>query len=97
MNDFDYLETGAVYLDAACQSLRPRPVIDALSWTKKEKEDISTHLTINQTLASTIFAALLRGNTVEKALKIGVANLELSTLNSTASLEMIQQYIEENR
>lgn len=70
---------------------------NTLSWTKKEKEDISTHLTINQTLASTIFAALLRGNTVEKALKIGVANLELSTLNSTASLEMIQQYIEENR
>lgn len=31
MNDFDYLETGAVYLDAACQSLRPRPVIDALN------------------------------------------------------------------
>ncbi len=31
MNDFDYLETGEVYLDAACQSLRPRPVIAALN------------------------------------------------------------------
>ena len=30
MNDFDYLGEGEVYLDAACQSLRPRPVIDAL-------------------------------------------------------------------
>ncbi len=69
----------------------------SLSWAKKEKENINTHLTITQTLASTVFAALLRGNTVEKALKISVANLELSTLNSTASLEMIQQYIEENR
>lgn len=29
MNDFDYLGEGEVYLDAACQSLRPRPVIDA--------------------------------------------------------------------
>ncbi|MBR3320120.1 aminotransferase class V-fold PLP-dependent enzyme [Candidatus Saccharibacteria bacterium] len=31
MNDFDYLEGGEVYVDAACQSLRPRPVINALN------------------------------------------------------------------
>ncbi len=31
MEDFDYLREGDVYLDAACQSLRPRPVIDALN------------------------------------------------------------------
>ena len=31
MNDFDYLGEGEVYLDAACQSLRPRCVIDALN------------------------------------------------------------------
>ena len=31
MNDFDYLKEGEVYLDAACQSLRPRPVIAALN------------------------------------------------------------------
>lgn len=31
MNDFDYLGTEDVYLDAACQSLRPRPVINALN------------------------------------------------------------------
>lgn len=31
MNDFDYLGEGGVYLDGACQSLRPRPVIDALN------------------------------------------------------------------
>ena len=30
MEDFDYLGKGEVYLDAACQSLRPRPVINAL-------------------------------------------------------------------
>ena len=30
MEDFDYLGEGEVYLDAACQSLRPRPVIDAI-------------------------------------------------------------------
>lgn len=30
MNDFDYLGEGSVYLDAACQSLRPRPVVEAL-------------------------------------------------------------------
>ena len=28
---FDYLEADSVYLDAACQTLRPRPVIDALN------------------------------------------------------------------
>lgn len=31
MNDFDYLNKDDIYLDSACQSLRPRPVIDALS------------------------------------------------------------------
>lgn len=31
MNDFDYLGKGEVYLDSACQSLRPRPVIDAIN------------------------------------------------------------------
>lgn len=31
MKDFDYLRNGDVYFDAACQSLRPRPVIDALN------------------------------------------------------------------
>ena len=30
MKDFDYLDAGDVYLDAACQSLRPRPVIEAM-------------------------------------------------------------------
>lgn len=30
MQDFDYLEEGEVYLDGACQSLRPRCVISAL-------------------------------------------------------------------
>ena len=31
MKDFDYLKEGDIYLDSACQSLRPRPVIDALN------------------------------------------------------------------
>ena len=31
MSDFDYLGKGEVYLDSACQSLRPRPVIEALN------------------------------------------------------------------
>lgn len=30
MRDFDYLKPDDVYLDSACQSLRPRPVIEAL-------------------------------------------------------------------
>ncbi len=30
MKDFDYLDEKSVYLDAACQSLRPRPVVEAL-------------------------------------------------------------------
>jgi cysteine desulfurase/selenocysteine lyase len=29
--DFGYLQPGEIYLDAACQSLRPQPVIDALT------------------------------------------------------------------
>ncbi len=31
MKEFDYLGAGEVYLDAACQSLRPRPVIEAIN------------------------------------------------------------------
>ena len=31
MEDFDYLGEGQVYLDSACQSLRPRPVIETLN------------------------------------------------------------------
>lgn len=31
MNDFDYLGAGEVYLDSACQSLRPRAVIEAVN------------------------------------------------------------------
>ncbi|MDO4526986.1 MAG: aminotransferase class V-fold PLP-dependent enzyme [Candidatus Saccharibacteria bacterium] len=31
MEDFDYLKSGEVYLDGACQSLRPRPVIEAVN------------------------------------------------------------------
>lgn len=30
MRDFDYLGEETVYLDAACQSLRPKPVVEAL-------------------------------------------------------------------
>ena len=31
MNDFNYLGSDTIYLDSACQSLRPQPVIDALN------------------------------------------------------------------
>ena len=31
MSDFDYLSEKDIYLDSACQSLRPQPVIDALN------------------------------------------------------------------
>ena len=31
MEEFDYLDEGEVYLDSACQSLRPRCVIDAVN------------------------------------------------------------------
>lgn len=30
-DDFGYLQPGEIYLDAACQSLRPQPVLDALT------------------------------------------------------------------
>lgn len=30
MNDFSYLDSKSIYLDSACQSLRPRPVVDTL-------------------------------------------------------------------
>lgn len=31
MKDFNYLDKNAIYMDSACQSLRPQPVIDAMN------------------------------------------------------------------
>ena len=31
MEDFDFLEKDAYYFDSACQTLRPKPVINALN------------------------------------------------------------------
>ncbi len=36
MKDFSYLKKSSIYLDSACQSLRPQPVIDALNQYYKE-------------------------------------------------------------
>ena len=36
MSDFNYLKKGAIYLDAACQSLRPQSVINAMEEYYKE-------------------------------------------------------------
>lgn len=57
MQDFDYIKNSEVYLDSACQSLRPRPVIDKMQeyytnfnacgeratydWAKKVDEEVA--------------------------------------------------------
>lgn len=94
MEDFDYLGEGEVYLDAACQSLRPRPVIEALNkyYTKhnscgervKYKWGIETDELVEETREKVL-----------KFLKLSSRKYTTSfTLNTTYGINLILSQIE---
>lgn len=96
MNDFDYLDKDSVYLDSACQSLRPRPVINALNdyYTKhnscgervKYKWGVVTDEKVEDTR-----------NKVLKYLKLSAKKYTVSfTLNTTYGINLVLSQIKKD-
>ena len=97
MNDFDYLNEGEVYLDSACQSLRPRPVINALNeyYTRhnscgervKYKWGIITDNKVEETRAGVL-----------KYLKLSSRKYTVSfTLNTTYGINLILNQLDDTK
>lgn len=96
MNDFDYLDKDSIYLDSACQSLRPRPVINALNdyYTKhnscgervKYKWGVVTDEKVEDTR-----------NKVLKYLKLSAKKYTVSfTLNTTYGINLVLSQIKKD-
>lgn len=94
MEDFDYLGAGEVYLDGACQSLRPRPVIQAVEdyYTKhnscgervKYEWGVKTDEAVEATRAEVL-----------KFLKLSKRKYSVSfTLNTTYGINLILTQLE---
>ena len=97
MNDFTYLKEDDVYLDSACQSLRPQPVIDALNnyYTKHnscgERVKYAWGRTTDQKVEETRLKIL-------KYLKLSPRKYFVSfTLNTTYGLNLLLSQINVKR
>lgn len=97
MNDFDYLGEGEVYLDSACQSLRPRPVIETLNqyYTKHnscgERVKYKWGKITDEKVESTREKVL-------KYLKLSARKYTVSfTLNTTYGINLILSQLDENK
>lgn len=109
MNDFDYLDSEAVYLDAACQSLRPRPVIDALNkyYTKhnscgervKYKWGVETDEQVEATRAKVLKFLGLKSRKYTVSFTLNTTygiNLILSQLDGSKFAKVMTSEIEHN-
>lgn len=109
MKDFDYLGEGEVYLDAACQSLRPRPVIEALNdyYTRhnscgervKYKWGIETDEKVEATRAAVLKFLKLSGRKYTVSFTLNTTygiNLILSQLNTAGFAKVMTSEIEHN-
>ncbi|MBR2795775.1 aminotransferase class V-fold PLP-dependent enzyme [Candidatus Saccharibacteria bacterium] len=97
MNDFDYLGEGEVYLDAACQSLRPRPVIDALNqyYTKHNSCGERVKYKWGKVTDEKVEATREK---VLKFLKLSARKYTVSfTLNTTYGINLILSQIKANK
>ena len=97
MNDFDYLGEGEVYLDAACQSLRPRPVIDALNqyYTKHNSCGERVKYKWGKVTDEKVEATRKK---VLKFLKLPARKYTVSfTLNTTYGINLILSQIKANK
>lgn len=97
MKDFDYLSERDVYLDSACQSLRPRPVIDALNHYYTEHNSCGERVKYawgkrTDELVEDTRAAVL------KYLKLKPKNFSVSfTLNTTYGINLLLQQLRAGR
>lgn len=109
MKEFDYLGAKDVYLDAACQSLRPRPVIDAINqyYTKhnscgervKYKWGIETDEKVEATREKVLKFLKLSGRKYTVSFTLNTTygiNLILSQLNPNHFEKVITSEIEHN-
>lgn len=109
MEDFDYLGAEEVYLDSACQSLRPRPVIDAINryYTEhnscgervKYKWGIETDEKVEATREKVLKYLKLSGRKYTVSFTLNTTygiNLILSQLNSECFNKIVTSEIEHN-
>lgn len=94
MDSFDYLGEGEVYLDAACQSLRPRPVIDALVSYYTEHNSCGERVKYKWGIVTDEKVEATRSK-VLKFLKLSPRKYTTSfTLNTTYGLNLLLSQIE---
>ena len=94
MESFDYLGEGEVYLDAACQSLRPRPVIDAVNSYYTEHNSCGERVKYKWGVVTDEIVEATRRK-VLKFLKLSPRKYTVSfTLNTTYGLNMILNQIQ---
>ncbi len=94
MEDFDYLGRGEVYLDGACQSLRPRCVIDALNKYYTEHNSCGERVKYKWGRETDVLVDACR----EKVLKyVGLKSRKYTvsfTLNTTYGINLILSQID---
>ena len=93
MKDFNYLGDGEIYLDGACQSLRPRPVIDAISKYYTEHNSCGERVKYKWGRVTDEKVEETRGK-VLKFLKLSARKYTTSfTLNTTYGINLILSQI----
>ena len=94
MEDFDYLGEGEVYLDGACQSLRPRPVIEAINKYYTEHNSCGERVKYNWGRETDALVEATREK-VLKYLKLSARKYTVSfTLNTTYGINLILSQID---
>ena len=94
MDDFDYLGDGEVYLDGACQSLRPRPVIDAVNSYYTEHNSCGERVKYKWGVATDEKVEEAR-ELVLKFVKLPARKYNVSfTLNTTYGINLILNQLE---
>lgn len=97
MKDFDYLGEGEVYLDAACQSLRPRPVIEAVEKYYTEHNSCGERVKYKWGVVTDEKVEATREK-VLKFLKLPARKYTVSfTLNTTYGINLILSQIKAGR
>lgn len=93
MEDFDYLGEETVYLDAACQSLRPRPVVETLEQYYYEHNSCGERVKYPWGVKTDEMVAATRRK-VLKLLKLSGKDYFVSfTLNTTYGINLILNQI----
>ena len=97
MIDCDYVGEGEVYLDSACQSLRPRPVIDAINKYYTEHNSCGERVKYKWGVETDEKVDATREK-VLKFLKLSSRKYTVSfTLNTTYGINLILNQLDERR